>query len=42
MPKNAPQPSFSAVELHRAQRALVAASLLLCPGASKPTHRRWA
>jgi hypothetical protein len=36
-----PQPSASALELHRAQRALVAASLLACPGSSKPAHRRW-
>jgi hypothetical protein len=35
-------PQISATELHRRQRALVAASLLHCPGAKKPTHRRWA
>jgi hypothetical protein len=29
-------------DLHRRQRARVAASLLAVPGASRPTHRRWA
>jgi hypothetical protein len=42
MPSTPAQPKLSAaVQLHRAQKALVAASLLACP-ASKPTHRRWA
>jgi len=36
------QPKAAAAELHRSQRALVAASLLACPGGAKPTHRRWA
>ncbi len=36
------QPTASALQLHRSQRALVAASLLACPGNSRPTHRRWA
>jgi hypothetical protein len=35
------QPQVTAAELHRRQRALVAASLLACPR-TKPTHRRWA
>jgi hypothetical protein len=38
----ATQPVADARELHRQQRALVAASLLACPPrATKPTHRRW-
>jgi len=35
------QPQVAAAKLHRRQRALVAASLLACPPAAKPTHRRW-
>jgi hypothetical protein len=27
---------------HSRQRDLVAASLVACPSASRPTHRRWA
>jgi hypothetical protein len=30
------------MERHRRQRDLVAASLLAVPGATRPTHRRWA
>jgi hypothetical protein len=33
-------PSVSARELHRSQRALVAASLLACPRDSKPAAPR--
>jgi hypothetical protein len=32
----------SAAELHRRQRELVLASLLVRPAAAQPTHRRWA
>jgi hypothetical protein len=32
----------TAADWHRRQRDLVAASLVACPGASRPTHRRWA
>jgi hypothetical protein len=32
-------PSVPARELHRSQRALVAASLLACPGAQTPVKR---
>jgi hypothetical protein len=32
-------PSAKARELHRSQRALVAASLLACPGAQQPVKR---
>ena len=40
-----PAPSRSErlkADLHRRQRALVAASLLAVPGNTRPTHRRWA
>jgi hypothetical protein len=36
----APRPA--AADWHRRQRALVAASLVACPSASRATHRRWA
>jgi hypothetical protein len=36
----APHPA--AADWHRRQRDLVAASLVACPSASPPTHRRWA
>jgi len=32
-------PSAKVQELHRSQRALVAASLLACPGVRKPAKR---
>jgi hypothetical protein len=32
----------TAAAWHRRQRELVAASLVRVPGASRPTHRRWA
>jgi hypothetical protein len=32
----------TAADWHRRQRDLVAASLVACPGAGRPTHRRWA
>jgi hypothetical protein len=32
----------TAADWHRRQRDLVAASLVRVPGASRPTHRRWA
>jgi hypothetical protein len=32
----------TAADWHRRQRELVAASLVARPGASRPTHRRWA
>jgi hypothetical protein len=32
----------TAADWHRRQRDLVAASLMACPGAGRPTHRRWA
>jgi hypothetical protein len=32
----------AAADWHRRQRDLVAASLVARPGASRPTHRRWA
>ena len=32
-------PTASARELHRSQRALVAASLIACPGRTVPTKR---
>jgi hypothetical protein len=35
------QQQADARELHRSQRALVAASLLACPRDPKPTPRRW-
>ncbi|MEY2533886.1 MAG: hypothetical protein QOF29_1796 [bacterium] len=35
-------PTRSAVEMHRRQREMVAASLHACPGATRSTHRRWA
>jgi hypothetical protein len=38
MPTTARQPNAAALELHRSQRALVAASLLACPGAPAPTR----
>jgi hypothetical protein len=31
-----------ATDAHRRQRDLVLASLLVRPGATNPTHRRWA
>jgi hypothetical protein len=34
--------SAAAADWHRRQRELVAASLVACPRASRPTHRRWA
>jgi hypothetical protein len=34
--------TLTAADRHRRQRELVAASLRAVPGASKPTHRRWA
>jgi hypothetical protein len=37
----APAPA-AAADWHRRQRDLVAASLRCVPGASRPTHRRWA
>ena len=39
MPTTASQP-VDPRELHRSQRALVAASLLACPGASAPARDR--
>jgi hypothetical protein len=36
------QPTKTAADWHRRQRDLVAASLVRVPGASRPTHRRWA
>jgi hypothetical protein len=37
-----PQPAADARTLHRTQRDLVAASLLVCPPrTTKPIHRRW-
>jgi hypothetical protein len=43
-PHNPTAPRYDRVkaDLHRRQRALVAASLIAVPGASRPTHRRWA
>jgi hypothetical protein len=35
-------PAPAAADWHRRQRDLVAASLRCVPGASRPTHRRWA
>jgi hypothetical protein len=35
-------PTSAAADWHRRQRDLVAASLRCVPGASRPTHRRWA
>ena len=35
-------PSSAAVDWHRRQRELVAASLRAVPGAVRPMHRRWA
>jgi hypothetical protein len=32
----------AAADWHRRQRDLVAASLVACPRAGRPTHRRWA
>jgi hypothetical protein len=32
----------AAADWHRRQRDLVAASVVACPSASRPTHRRWA
>jgi hypothetical protein len=37
-----PASTATAAELHRQQRELVLASLLVRPGTSRPTHRRWA
>jgi hypothetical protein len=34
--------SSTAADWHRRQREMVAASLRCVPGASRPTHRRWA
>jgi hypothetical protein len=34
--------SPSAIDWHRRQRDLVAASLIAVPGVKRPTHRRWA
>jgi hypothetical protein len=35
-------PAAATADWHRRQRELVAASLVACPRASRPTHRRWA
>ena len=34
--------SSAAIDWHRRQRNLVAASLIAVRGAERPTHRRWA
>jgi hypothetical protein len=33
---------FAGKDAHERQRELVRASLLACPTATRPTHRRWA
>jgi hypothetical protein len=42
MTSSTTQSGPSPIDVHRTQRALVAASLLVCPRGAKPTHRRWA
>jgi hypothetical protein len=34
--------TMTAADWHRRQRDMVAASLVACPRATRPTHRRWA
>jgi hypothetical protein len=39
---SATQTHSTTADWHRRQRDMVAASLVRIPGATRPTHRRWA